>query len=67
MFIKCSTAEGKIMASYDKRILTKVAHMYYDEDMTQQEIADKLEYPDLQFPDSCKSKTKRCCRNKNLL
>jgi deoxyribonucleoside regulator len=30
------------MASYDKRILTKVAHMYYDEDMTQQEIADKL-------------------------
>lgn len=33
---------GEIMASYEKRILTKAAHMYYDEDMTQQEIADKL-------------------------
>ncbi len=30
------------MASNDKRILTKVAHMYYDESMTQQEIANKL-------------------------
>lgn len=30
------------MIDNDKRILTKVAHMYYDQNMTQQEIADKL-------------------------
>ena len=30
------------MKSHDKRILIKIAHMYYDENMTQREIADKL-------------------------
>lgn len=30
------------MTPNDKRILVKVAYMYYDENMTQQEIADKL-------------------------
>jgi len=30
------------MSANDKRILVKVAYMYYDENMTQQEIADKL-------------------------
>ena len=30
------------MTANDRRILVKVAYMYYDENMTQQEIADKL-------------------------
>lgn len=32
----------KMMADNEKRILTKIAHMYYDENMTQQEIANKF-------------------------
>src|SRR5690554_5239485 len=39
---KCSTIGGNIMTANDKRILVKVAYMYYDGNMTQQEIADKL-------------------------